>query len=128
MTNVLAWSHRLHHDTIEALKQVYGEIKVTEILYHSEDRMKVPEEVDAILDDLKAQGVLEGRVAIALPSLSLATSLVTIGVFRETGIFPDLVNLMQDADGRYRPSRSRPVISGQRFGDRRRAARKSVAG
>lgn len=122
-TTVITWSHKLHQDSINTLKDIYGHLEIVNINYHSEDRNKLEAEIEHILDGLQKEGVLQGRVVISPPSLSVATSLVIIGIFRCTGVFPDVINLLQCADGRYRPSAHVPIFKGQEFGDRRRRAR-----
>ena len=114
-TQVIVWSHRLHHDTIQILKGIYDDIVITEILYHNEDRAKLETEIDTLLNKLKEDNLLNERVVLAVPSTSIATALVIIGIFRETGLFPDIINLIQFGDGRHRPIRNNPIISGQDF-------------
>lgn len=123
MTHVIVWSHSLHHDTVKKLEELYGDITVHTLHYHNENRHNIEDEVNDLLNELKALEVLQGRVVVALPALSIATFLVTVGIFRDTGIFPDVINLLQCNDGRYRPSSKSPVIRGQQFGDRRRRMR-----
>lgn len=122
ITNIIAFSHRLHIQAEARLTELYPQAKFHEALFHSEDRNKLEAEVDEVVAKLKADGALEGRVVITPPSLSAATALIVIAIFRENGQFPDIVNMMQTG-GIYVPGYRTPVFRGQAFGDRRRKAR-----
>lgn len=121
-TNIIAFSHRLHIQAESKLAQLYPGAVFHEALFHSDNRNALECEVDSVLTELKAKGALEGRVVMTPPSLSAATALIVIGIFRENGQFPDIVNMMQTG-GTYVPGYITPVFKGQSFGDRRRRAR-----
>jgi hypothetical protein len=124
VTNIIAFSHRLHIEAESRLAKLYPGAVFHEMLYHCEDRNALETDIDRIMGELKAKGALDGRVVITPPSLSAAASLLIIAIFRETGHFPDIVNLMQTG-AVYVPGYKTPVFRGQAFGDRRRRARAS---
>jgi len=122
VSNVIVLSHRLHARAQTAIQQLYPEANFTEALFHCEDRNNLEEEIDELINYLKSKDALHGRVVMTLPSISSATALIMIAIHRETGHFPDIINMLQ-INGVYIPSPECPVFRGQAYGDRRRRNR-----
>lgn len=122
ISNIIVFSHRLHSRAQASLQKLYPEAKFTEALYHCEDRNNLEQEIDELMTQLRNADALHGRVVITPPSLSSATALLMIAIHRETGHFPDVVNMLQ-INNVYIPSPEHPIFFGQAYGDRRRRIR-----